>query len=102
MAGKDGGGRTSPPTLLGRARLRAGAMSLVLVAVLVAITGAAAVTALTGAQRTVTAYDRLRERTGDRDAEGGATRAEDVVRKEGELPQVMDHVSGHIWVSRYL
>ena len=102
VAGKDGGGGTAPVTMLGRARLRAGLLSLVLVAVLVAVTGAAAITALTGAQRTVTAYDRLRQHTRDPDADVSATRATDVVRRASRLPDVADHVFGHIWVSRYL
>jgi len=102
VAGEDGGGRTASVTMLGRARLRAGLLSLVFVGVLVAITGAAAITALTGAQRTVTAYDRLRERAGDPDANVGATRAQDVVRRAVDLPDVVDHVFGHVWVSRYL
>jgi ABC-type lipoprotein release transport system permease subunit len=102
VAGKVGGGGTAPVTLLGRARLRAGLLSLLLVAVLVAITGAAAITALTGAQRTITAYDRLREHTRDPDADVSATRATDVVRRAAQLPDVVDHVFGHIWVSRYL
>ena len=84
-----------------RARLRSGRVSLLVVALLVAITGAAAITALTGAQRTITAYDRLRATTGDPDADVTGAPDAEVLDRAADLPEVERSVGGHLWVSRY-
>ena len=88
--------------MLARARLRSGRASLLVVALLVAITGAAAITALTGAQRTLTAYDRLRDTTGDPDADVTGQPDAEVVQRAADLPDVERSVAGDLWVSRYL
>ena len=88
--------------MLARARLRSGRASLMVVALLVAITGAAAITALTGAQRTLTAYDRLRDTTGDPDADVTGQPDAEVVQRAADLPDVERSVAGDLWVSRYL